>query len=74
MQFKCHNSAFAGYHTTASDYSTVKCLSCGKAGRTKGDFVSALHAQGKVYDFDRSREENLADVERIISELYEQDP
>lgn len=38
----CHHSAFAGYHRTHSDYSTVFCLVCRACGRTKADYVSQL--------------------------------
>jgi len=41
-QFRCNHSAFNGYHWTASDYSTVRCLECGCVGRTKAKFVDDL--------------------------------
>lgn len=37
-----HMSAFAGYHRTYSDYSTVACFECGAIGRTKAGYVSQL--------------------------------
>ena len=42
MQRDCHHSAFSGYHQTPSDYSTVWCLACGAAGRTKARYVAQL--------------------------------
>ena len=42
VNYKCHFSAFSGYHCTASDYSTVKCLACGAVGRTKAKYVDKL--------------------------------
>lgn len=41
-QRHCHHSAFAGYHRTYSDYSTVACNTCGEVGRTKANYVSLL--------------------------------
>jgi hypothetical protein len=37
-----HNSAFNGYRSTYSDYSSVVCLTCCAVGRTKADFVYHL--------------------------------
>lgn len=37
-----HNSAFAGYHPTYSDYSSVVCLTCCVVGRTKANYVSQI--------------------------------
>lgn len=41
-QRHCHHSAFAGYHKTPSDYSAVKCYTCGATGRTKAAYVHNL--------------------------------
>lgn len=41
MQRNCNHSAFNGYHLTFSDYSSVLCLRCGAAWRTKADYVFA---------------------------------
>jgi len=38
----CHHSAFSGYRRTPSEWSTVKCLSCGAVGRTKAAYVAQL--------------------------------
>jgi hypothetical protein len=38
----CRCSAFDGYQVMASDYSTVHCLVCRAAGRTKAAFVDQL--------------------------------
>lgn len=38
----CNHSAFNGYRYTPSDYSHIKCLTCGKCGRTKAKYVSEL--------------------------------
>lgn len=35
-------SAFNGYHAKYSDWSTVRCLSCGGHGRTKAKFVDKV--------------------------------
>ena len=35
-------SAFDGYRVRSSDYSRVKCLSCGISGRTKARYVELL--------------------------------
>ena len=48
-QRHCHHSAFAGYHKTLSDYSTVRCKTCGASGRTKADYVYSLE-DGDYYD------------------------
>lgn len=40
--YKCNHSAFAGYQCTASDYSQVHCLSCGRTWRSKGKYVDQL--------------------------------
>ena len=39
-----HNSAFAGGHATTSDYSTIRCLSCGSYWRTKANYVVLLRS------------------------------
>jgi hypothetical protein len=39
---RCNHSAFNGYHETYSEYSTVCCLRCGAAGRTKAAYVALL--------------------------------
>jgi hypothetical protein len=41
-QDRCNHSAFDGYRWTPSDYSTVRCLSCGRVGRTKAKYVLDL--------------------------------
>lgn len=38
----CRCSAFDGYSIKSSEFSTVHCLSCGKAGRTKAAYVALL--------------------------------
>lgn len=48
IQYRSHHSAFAGYHYTISDYSTVRCCSCHSVGRTKAGYVDDLHAAGKT--------------------------
>lgn len=42
VQYKCNFSAFSGYRQTASDYSCVRCLTCGTFTRTKAAYVDAL--------------------------------
>ena len=42
LQRNCNHSAFNGYHYTPSDYSTVRCKTCGAVGRTKADYVALL--------------------------------
>lgn len=42
LQRYCNHSAFNGYHWTASDYSTVRCCTCGAVGRTKANYVALL--------------------------------
>lgn len=44
-QYRCHHSAFAGYHRTHSDYSTVACRQCGAVGRTKAQYVDELRCR-----------------------------
>jgi len=39
IQYLCHHSAFAGYHKTWSDYSSVVCRTCGAVWRTKAFYV-----------------------------------
>jgi hypothetical protein len=41
-QYKCNHSAFNGYHWTPSDYSTVRCRTCGGVWRTKAKYVEDL--------------------------------
>ncbi|HHC6496756.1 TPA: hypothetical protein ACN36B_004376 [Vibrio parahaemolyticus] len=50
LQYKCHHSAFSGYHRTPSDYSTVVCDApgCHGCGRTKANYVDELVALGKT--------------------------
>jgi len=48
LKYRCHYSAFAGYHRTWSKYSTVICKTCGVSGRTKADYVDTLKALGKI--------------------------
>lgn len=50
LDYKCHHSAFSGYHETTSDYSTVSCQICGACGRTKAAYVDELVAAGKYRD------------------------
>jgi hypothetical protein len=40
--FRCNHSAFNGYHWTASDYSAVTCLCCGRFWRTKADYADVV--------------------------------
>lgn len=48
-QRNCNHSAFNGYHYTPSDYSSIRCLSCGAVWRTKAGYVSALRdARGPI--------------------------
>lgn len=42
LQRRCNHSAFNGYHRTPSEYSTIQCLRCGAAWRTKADYVWRL--------------------------------
>jgi hypothetical protein len=42
VQLKCNHSAFSGYHETPSDYSGVRCRTCGHHWRTKSDLVFNL--------------------------------
>jgi len=40
---RCGNySAFNGYHFTPSDYSLVRCTTCGSHWRTKAAYVAVL--------------------------------
>ena len=49
-QYRCHHSAFNGYHRTPSEYSTVSCEApgCNAVGRTKAAYVDELYALGKI--------------------------
>lgn len=42
LQRRCNHSAFNGYHMTPSAYSTIQCLRCGAAWRTKAQYVWSL--------------------------------
>lgn len=42
LDYRCNYSAFNGYHYTPSDYSAVRCKSCGKWWRTKAAYVDVL--------------------------------
>lgn len=42
LQYRCNHSAFNGYHWTASDYSAIRCCSCGSVWRTKALYVHTL--------------------------------
>lgn len=42
LQRRCNHSAFNGYHETPSEYSTIQCLRCGAAWRTKASYVWQL--------------------------------
>ena len=42
LQRRCNHSAFNGYHQTPSEYSTIQCLRCGNAWRTKAEYVWSL--------------------------------
>lgn len=42
VQFMCNHSAFNGYHKTSSDYSSLRCLNCGRYWRTKANYVYTL--------------------------------
>lgn len=37
MQRLCNHSAFNGYHYTPSDYSSIRCMTCGWHWRTKAN-------------------------------------
>ena len=39
---KCNYSAFSGYHFTPSDYSLVRCGTCGRRWRTRAAHVDDL--------------------------------
>lgn len=41
LQRRHHYSAFQGYHRTPSDYSLVRCTSCGAAWRTRAAYVDS---------------------------------
>lgn len=41
-QYKCHYSAFNGYKKTDSDFSLIRCNSCGTYWRTKANYVDKL--------------------------------
>jgi hypothetical protein len=41
-QRECNHSAFNGYHRTASRWSAVVCLVCGRRWRTKAAYVASL--------------------------------
>jgi hypothetical protein len=41
-QYKCNHSAFNGYRYTPSDYSSIHCLECGRAWRTKAKYVDEI--------------------------------
>ena len=38
----CNYSAFSGYRWTPSDWSLIKCFTCGALGRTKAKYVERL--------------------------------
>lgn len=42
LQRNGNASAFNGYHWTPSDYSCVRCTSCGRVWRTKAAYVDSL--------------------------------
>lgn len=42
---QCHFSAFSGYHYTPSDYSCVRCQTCGRFWRTKAAYVGELPSE-----------------------------
>lgn len=42
IDYKCNFSAFNGWRRTASDYSSVRCVECGRAWRTKSNYVNKL--------------------------------
>lgn len=42
-------SAFNGYHRTASAYSGIVCLACGRRWRTKAGYVESLPMLDKVF-------------------------
>ena len=39
---RCNYSAFSGYHRTPSDYSAIRCTTCGGVWRTKAKYVDWL--------------------------------
>jgi len=42
VDYRCNYSAFNGYKFTRSDYSAVRCTSCGFGWRTKAGYVDSL--------------------------------
>lgn len=42
LQRQCNHSAFNGYHFTPSEWSSIVCLVCRHAWRTKSRYVSRL--------------------------------
>jgi len=41
-QRRCNHSAFSGYRRTPSDYSSIRCMKCGRVWRTKAGYVYSL--------------------------------
>lgn len=54
-----NRSAFNGYHWTPSDYSQVRCLTCGHFYRTKAKYVDGLP--------DATEQERIGNVEDLPS-------
>lgn len=42
LQYKSNQSAFSGYKTTPSDYSSLRCTKCNSIWRTKSPYVDEL--------------------------------
>jgi hypothetical protein len=42
VQYRCNHSAFNGYHTTSSAYSSIACIRCGARWRTKAPYADIL--------------------------------
>lgn len=42
IQRRCNHSAFNGYHYTPSEWSSVTCIACGRAWRTKAGYAYNL--------------------------------
>jgi len=73
-QFKYNRSAFNGYHATWSDYSTVQCLSCGAAGRTKAKYADTLPLGGQEVIVPCSQKNCLAHITMTYLDLSMRKP
>ncbi len=47
IEHSCNYSSFNGGHRTPSDYSGIRCKSCGRYWRTKANYVDDLVVAGK---------------------------